>query len=158
MKNTLLLGTLLTLFWLGLSGLYTVFILVLGLLSILLVLWLNHRMQITDNEILPLKLLIKLPKYWYWLFFQIIKANLHVVKKIWQPTLDIQPQFSTVASPYKHNMTRVIQANSITLTPGTITVCINNNELLVHSLTDKTKQDLHDPAMDIQIKQLENSL
>lgn len=158
MKNTFVLSTLLALFWLALSGHYVVFTLVLGILSIALIVWLNRKMGISDQHILPPALLKRLPNYWRWLFIEIIKSNLHVVKKIWQPKLDIDPHFTTVSSPYKNQMTKVIQANSITLTPGTVTVAVKDRELLVHTLTRHTFKALNNPEMHEKLKLLEKDL
>lgn len=158
MKNTLVLSALLALFWLLLSGHYVAFTLILGVVSIALIVWLNHKMGISDEHTLPVSLLKRLPNYWRWLFIEIIKSNLHVVKKIWQPKLDIDPQFTKVSSPFKTNMVKVIQANSITLTPGTVTVAVGEHGLLVHALTKQTLDGLDNPEMKDKLMTLEKDL
>ena len=158
MKHSLILATLLSIFWLALSGHYSPFTLMLGVLSITLVVWLNRRMGISDEKILPLALLKKQPKYWCWLLIEIVKSNIHVVKKIWQFKLDIEPQFTKVASPFRTDMVKVIQANSITLTPGTVTVSVGKNELLVHALTKESLKGLDSLEMQKQLEVLEKDL
>jgi len=157
-KNSLVLSALLALFWLLLSGHYVVFTLILGLVSVVLIVWLNHKMGISDEHTLPVSLLKRLPNYWRWLFVEIIKSNLHVVKKIWQPTLDIEPQFTTVSSPFKTNLVKVIHANSITLTPGTVTVAVDDHVLLVHALTKQTLDSLNSTKMNDKLTTLEKDL
>ena len=107
---------------------------------------------------MPAKLLKRLPNYWRWLFVEIIKSNLHVVKKVWQPKLTIDPQFCKVPAPFKTDMIKVIYANSITLTPGTVTVAIEDNELLVHALTNQTLEGLNEPQMKEKLLTLEKEL
>ncbi|MDH5360801.1 MAG: Na+/H+ antiporter subunit E [Gammaproteobacteria bacterium] len=158
MKNTLTLSVLLALFWLALSGHYVAFTLIPGILSIALIVWLNKKMDITDKHTMPAKLLKRLPNYWRWLFVEIIKSNLHVVKKVWQPKLAIEPQFCKVPAPFKTDMIKVIYANSITLTPGTVTVAIEDNELLVHALTNQTLEGLNEPQMKKKLLTLEKEL
>jgi multicomponent Na+:H+ antiporter subunit E len=155
-KHSLLLTALLTIFWLALSGHYDALTLDLGVLSIALVMWLNWKMHISDEEVLPPLLLMRLPRYWIWLLVEIVKSNIHVAKKIWQPRLDIQPQFKKIPSPWKRDVTRVIHANSVTLTPGTVTVIVDKDSLLVHSLTDETMQGLESPEMKKRLEMLEN--
>ncbi len=155
MKHSLLLTALLVLFWLALSGHYVAFTLILGVLSIALVMWLNRKMHISDEKVMPPLLLLRLPRYWAWLLLEIIKSNIHVAIKIWQPRLDIQPQFKKIPSPWKRDVTRVVHANSITLTPGTVTVMVDKDTLLVHSLTDETMQALESPEMKEQLEKLE---
>jgi len=151
-----LLTALLTIFWLALSGHYVVFTLTLGVLSVALVVWLNRKMHISDEKVLPPLLLLKLPRYWTWLLVEIVKSNIHVAKKIWQPRLDIQPQFKKIPSPWKRDVTRVVHANSITLTPGTVTVRVDKDTVLVHSLTDETMHGLESPEMRKHLEMLEN--
>ncbi len=158
MNHPLILATLLALFWLALSGHYSPFILMLGVLSIMLIVWLNQKMGISDKKILPPALLKKQPRYWCWLLVEIVKSNFHVVKKIWQFKLDIEPQFTKVASPFRTDMVKVIQANSITLTPGTVTVSVGKNELLVHALTKESLKALDSPEMQKQLEALEKDL
>ena len=158
MKHALTLAILLAIFWLALSGHYAPFTLMLGVLSITLIVWLNQKMGISDEKILPLALLKRQPNYWCWLLVEIVKSNFHVVKKIWQINLDIEPQFTKVASPFRTDMVKVIQANAITLTPGTVTVSVGKNELLVHALTKESLKGLDSPEMQKQLERLEKDL
>ncbi|MBD3609306.1 MAG: Na+/H+ antiporter subunit E, partial [Gammaproteobacteria bacterium] len=82
----------------------------------------------------------------------------HVVKKVWQPKLDIQPQFRKVDSPFTNGVVKVIQANSITLTPGTVTIRVDDDKLLVHSLTEETLAGLDSPEMQQKLEALEKDL
>jgi len=78
--------------WLLWSGHYTPFLLLLGLLSCLMTILLSRRMGILDLEGQPLHLLGRALIYWPWLFWQILKANLDVARRILHPKLPIEPQ------------------------------------------------------------------
>ena len=109
--------------WVMLSGHYTPLLLSLGLLSVLIVAIISSRMNliIFDQPILQLYF-IKFIPYGFWLIFQIIKSNIDVCKRILNPKLPISPTLVTVRSSQLSNFAKVIYANSITLTPGTISI------------------------------------
>lgn len=70
------------------------------------------------------------------LLVEIVKANLVVVKIVLSPRLPIQPQFVRVPMRFKENVNKVIYANSVTLTPGTLTVEVTDDYFVIHALTD----------------------
>ena len=96
---------------------------------------------------------LKLPFYLPWLFLEIIKSNLHVAWCI--ITGRIQPQTLKLKVNQKTATGIAIHANSITLTPGTISVDIEHDQLLVHALTDTTAASAKTGAMDAQVCRLE---
>jgi multicomponent Na+:H+ antiporter subunit E len=73
--------------------------------------------------------------YMPWLMKEILVANLHVAKIILTPSLPISPILVRYRSSQETDLGKVIYANSITLTPGTITTGIYGQELEIHSLT-----------------------
>ena len=129
------LGALLFGFWLLLSGHYTPLLLGLGVASTVLVVYLALRMDVVDHEGLPLQLGGRFWRYAPWLLKEILVANLHVAKIILTPSLPISPIMVHYRSSQKTDLGRAIYANSITLTPGTITTGIQGDDLEVHSLT-----------------------
>lgn len=133
------LGLLVALFalWLALSGYFKPFLLTIGVLSCLFTLFLARRMNLLDDEAVPLQLRLSLPLYWGWLGGEIFKSAWAVSKIILSPRMGISQQFIAVESPLKTDMGHVIFANSITLTPGTVTVEAAPGKFLVHSLTDE---------------------
>lgn len=133
------LGLLVALFalWLALSGYFKPFLLTIGVLSCLFTLILARRMKLLDDEAVPLQLRLSLPLYWSWLGGEIFKSAWAVSKIILSPRMRISQQFIAVESPLKTDMGHVIFANSITLTPGTVTVEAAPGKFLVHALTEE---------------------
>ncbi|WP_375319473.1 Na+/H+ antiporter subunit E [Candidatus Tisiphia endosymbiont of Oplodontha viridula] len=80
--------------------------------------------------------------YFIWLIKEILLSSLAVMKIIWRKNLNLQPVFEWVDSEQKNEVSLVIYGNSITLTPGTVTLDISNNMLLVHALRQSSIDDL----------------
>ena len=156
MRHTILLSLTLAAFWLAISEHYTPFMLLLGVISIVSVVYIAHRMDVVDNEAQPLHLTLKLPGYYVWLSKEIFLANILVVKHVWLGNKSISPVFATITASQKTEMGKVIYANSITLTPGTVTVNIEGDQFLVHALLRESIKDLEAGEMDKRVTQLEN--
>lgn len=121
--------------WLLMSGIYKPLLLILGALSVLLVLWLTDRMNKADGDRLAFHLRpIGFIGYLIWLGVEIAKANIAVTKVILAPAMPIRQHMFRVPSTQKSDVGHVIFANSITLTPGTISVETEPDEILVHAL------------------------
>jgi len=146
----------LAVFWLANSGHYTVLMLSLEAISIALIVYIAHRMDVVDHEAQPLHLTLKIPGYYAWLIKEIFLANLTVVKHIWLGNKSISPVFATITASQKTEIGKVIYANSITLTPGTVTVNIEDDKFLVHALLQESIEDLESGEMDRRVTQLEN--
>jgi len=135
MTKAIVLGAALFAFWLALSGHYTPFLLVIGILSSAFCVALACRMKLVDAEAVPIGLKPSIALYWFWLAVEIIKANLAVGRIILSPHMPLGQRFVRVPTGQKTEMGQVIFANSITLTPGTVTVETGENALLVHALS-----------------------
>ena len=72
--------------------------------------------------------------YWAWLVVEIFKANLVVIRACLRSTLDINPALVKVKTGCESDLARTVFANSITLTPGTVSVEVEGNKILVHAL------------------------
>lgn len=155
MKHTLSIAILLSIIWLANSGHYSVLLLVFGFLSIIFVVWLSHKMDVVDNESQPVDITLKLPSYYWWLFIKIVQGNIDVVKRVWSPRLNINPGVATFPVHQKTEMGRVIYANSITLTPGTIAIDIKDSWITVHSLTKESLEEIAQGEMDSKVLKLE---
>ena len=143
------------LIWLLLSGHYDPLLLSLGLLSCALCLYVTWKANFIDNEGLPLHLLVRLPVYTIWLFKEIIKANIDTAKII--ILNNPNPQNFRVKSTQKTEAGKVMYANSITLTPGTVTTQLDENVLEVHALTAEMAEDVKSGQMDKMVTWLERS-
>ncbi len=91
-------------------------------------------MAILDRETSPYSRIVPLIGYWLWLMGEVVKANLVVIRAAVAAVPDIEPAMVKVKTRCKSDLARVIFANSITLTPGTVTVDVDGDELLVHAL------------------------
>ena len=95
--------------------------------------------------------------YLPWLLWQIVLANLDVAYRVWHPKLKISPRMIRVPYTTKTSVATVVYANSITLTPGTVTVSVDEQkgEMLVHALSEKSASSLLSGAMQDRIHKLE---
>ena len=127
-----------------------------GLGSCLFVTWLVGRMDASDGAA-PGWLSLRVISYLPWLILEIIKSNLHVARIILSPSLPISPRLVRTKASQTTDLGQVIYANSITLTPGTITLDVRNGAFLVHALTEDTAQGVESGEMDAKVKWLEGS-
>jgi multicomponent Na+:H+ antiporter subunit E len=129
--------------WLLLSGHLEPLMLGLGLASVLLTVILIRRMNLIDHESYPLHLSTKIPAYLVFILREIVKANIDVIKRILTfRRSSVSPQLFEVPVPLKTDLGRVIYANSITLTPGTVSVELTQEKILVHALTKEAADEL----------------
>jgi len=156
MRHTIFLSLSLAIFWLLNSGHNTALMLSLGAISIALVLYIAHRMDVVDHESQPLHLTLKIPGFYIWLIKEIILANLLVVRHIWLGNKTISPTWMTIKASQKTDIGKVIYANSITLTPGTVTVNLEGDRLMVHALLRESIEELEAGEMDRRVTRLEN--
>ena len=157
MLHTVGLGVVLSCLWLLLSGLYdNLLILSLGLVSVVFVLYIAHRMDVIDHEGHPVHLGWRAITYWPWLIWEIVKANIDVAKIIISPKMDIQPNLFEVDASQSSELGHVIYANSITLTPGTVTVDVDDGVLRIHALTKDAADGVKSGEMDKKVAHLEN--
>lgn len=129
--------------WFGLSGHTSTLILSLGAVSVFLSAILAYRFDILDRESSPYARLPQLIIYWFWLVIEIIKANWTVIKACLKSDLDINPALVKVKTGCESDLARTVFANSITLTPGTVSVAIEGDKILVHALYE---QEAHPEA------------
>jgi len=155
MRHTLYLSSTLIALWLLNSGHYTPLILALGCFSVGLTVWIAHKMDVVDGEAQPIHLTLRLPGYWFWLTKEIVLSNIDVVKRVWLAPDSIDPAVATLKISQTTDMGRVIYANSITLTPGTVTLDLKDDEVLIHSLTREGLRDLQNGEMDRRVSLLE---
>ena len=121
-------------FWLGNSGHYKPLMLGFGSASVLLTMILAYRLDIIDREGAPYVRLPQLMKYYPWLAVEVVKSNWVVIRACLRADLDITPTLAKVKTVCKTDLAKVTFANSITMTPGTVTVEIEGDKLLVHGL------------------------
>jgi multicomponent Na+:H+ antiporter subunit E len=156
MKYVLALSTLLSAFWLINSGHYTPLILSFMVVSVLFVALLCRQMDVVDGESQPLDLTFTIPAYWLWLIKEVVLANIAVARCVWQGAGSISPSVIKVKANQKTDLGIVIYANSITLTPGTVSIDLEGNEITVHALTKESAADLLTGEMDRRVCRVES--
>lgn len=135
MANSISLWVFLYAFWMLLSGHTEPLLLGFGAASCTLVVYIARRMDVIDHEGHPSHLSLKILPYWAWLCWEIVKANIDVAKVILSPKLPISPVMFKTRASQSRELGQVLYANSITLTPGTVTVGLENGILEIHALT-----------------------
>jgi multicomponent Na+:H+ antiporter subunit E len=157
---TLSLWLALFILWLLLSGyLDNPLLLGFGALSCALAVAIARRAQTIDPETLHLCWYLnpRLPRYLLWLLLEIIKSNLDVAKRILNPRLPIGPTLIRLYPSQRGELGQVIYANSITLTPGTVTTYLSEGRLEVHALTEESATALSQGEMDRRVSAIEGT-
>ncbi len=134
-KRILLLAVLLVLAWLLWSGLYKPLLLGLGVFSCLLTLYVVRRMGYFDNEVFALRYNLRLVGFWGWLGREIVKSSIEVAQIVLRPSLKVEPKVVALGADDLEPLDQALLGNSITLTPGTLTLDVHEGRILVHSLT-----------------------
>ena len=154
MVHALSLGCVLFGTWLLLSGHYDPLLIGLGLASCATVVYFTHRMDVIDHEGHPVHLTWRGAVYWPWLMAEIGKANIDVARRILTPGRSISPTLLRVRATQRTDLGRVIFANSITLTPGTVSVDVGEGEILVHALSRDGADELAQGEMDRRVTRM----
>lgn len=144
--------------WFALSGFLKPLLLTFGVVSVLAVYLLSRRFGAIDDKAAPWRIMLAAPLYWFWLFVEIGKANFVVVRAALSRDAAISPTMITASNRQKSDVGIATFANSITLTPGTVTVSIDGDTAQIHALTE----DLADPtglaAMGARVAKLDEAL
>jgi len=139
--------------WAGIAGVHSetqliIFMIAAPSLTFLFALWL--KLLPTKNAFKPLRAMM----YFLWLVKEVVMSSMAVVKIAYRKNLRIQPLLEPVKSAQTNDVGVVMYANSITLTPGTVTLSVEGNVLLVHALDQCFMDDLQEGEMDGKIKNI----
>jgi multicomponent Na+:H+ antiporter subunit E len=135
------------LIWLLLSTSFTPLHLGLGLLASFAVAWLNTYRATSRFVIVQFRIVW----YFVWLVGRILASGFHLSMIILNPSLPIDPKLIHYRTELEEDAGIVLMGNSITLTPGTITVEVNSKELVVHAMDDKSAEDVTSLRLEKQI-------
>lgn len=143
--------------WVILNGQITWEIVLSGLAVSALIEWflirfMNYSLR---RELAALRLLPRGVRYLAHLVREILKANWAVLRLILSPSLEVEPQLRAFRTPLKTPTARALLANSITLTPGTITVSLEDGEYLVHSLDKSLMEGIEDTSFQQELLEME---
>ena len=139
--------------WLLMSGHYNLLIVSLGIISCAFCVYVAKRGKLIDDEGLPIFFMPRLLNYLIWLFKEILKSNLSTAKVIINGK--VEPETFTVKTSQVTDVAKVTYANSITLTPGTVTTKIQKGVFEVHALNSDFGNDVRTNEMDKKVTWLE---
>ena len=152
MKSLILFCILLCL-WLLMSGYYSILLISLGIISCAFCVYVANRGKLIDDEGLPIFFIPRLLNYLIWLFKEILKSNLSTAKVIING--NFEPETFTVKASQVTEVAKVTYANSITLTPGTVTTKMHKDVFEVHALNADFGNDVRTNKMDRKVTWLE---
>ena len=140
--------------WVLWSGHFDPLLLGLGVFSCMATLVIVWRMGYFHRDIFALTISLRLLAYWGWLIKEIVMSSLAVTKVVLNPRLPISARYIELKASAAGPIGQVIFANSITLTPGTLTLDLYHGELKVHALTQEGAEDLMSGEMDRRVARL----
>ncbi len=156
MRSTIALFVVLMAVWLLNSGHYTPMMIGFGVGSCVFVVWLSRRMGIVDDEALPVRLIPRAVLYVPWLAKEVFTANVDVARRVLTPgKLDISPELFHAKTTQASDLGRVLYANSITLTPGTVSVLVHGRSIWVHAIAEEVAEGLMEGEMDRRVTRFE---
>ncbi|TVS13690.1 MAG: cation transporter [Wenzhouxiangella sp.] len=156
MREAFFLTCWLVLLWLAISGVYKPVILLLGIASVMLVLWLSLRMKVVGEEHAPAIFGWRLPVFWVWTLVEIVRSNLHVARLTFSPE-KISPRIVTTDVPFRTSVAKVVYGNTCTLTPGTVTLMLTRDKLVAHALDQTSSETLTSGRLARKVLWLEGS-
>ena len=143
-------------FWIFLSGEFSFILLLTGIISSLLVSYISHDLLIGNGDMkLGFIRTIRFIKFLPWLLWQIVLANIDLAIRTLHPKMPINPMLINFKNNLKTDLGMVILANSITLTPGTVTIDVNENDFFIHVISEKAAQSLISGEMQARVKEIE---
>lgn len=134
--------------WMALSGFFEPLLLGFGVFSVIITVYIANRMDVLDHEGHPIHHWQRVVLYWPWLFLEIFKANWDVSKTILGFGEPVSPSVFKTPASQQSELDQVIYANSITLTPGTVTISAEKGSTFeVHALTKGSRQGIESGEM-----------
>ncbi|MEM9281194.1 MAG: Na+/H+ antiporter subunit E [Verrucomicrobiota bacterium] len=131
--------------WMIFSGLFDFFHLTLGVISCAVVTWLSSDLFFQNRShglAERFRQAIGMIRYSFWLLWQIVVANFHLIRLAFGPREAVQPQIVKFDTNLRSDFEKFLLATSITLTPGTVTIKIVGNTYYVHSISDTAAESL----------------
>ena len=156
-KNIIIMFFLLLFFWSIIDGKLTVESILLGASASILIIYLNKDILFTSSDGGP----VTLRFLWHFttliviLIVEIVKSNINVAKIVLNPKMPIEPSFVRVPVRFKKDFNKVLYGNVVTLTPGTLTVDIVNDEYIIHALTKEAAEGLLGSELEKHVLRLE---
>ena len=140
--------------WLLWSGLYKPLLLFFGVVSCLICFWLARRIGLFDSQMYALRFSAGIFRYWFWLGGQILRSSIDVTRIVLDPRLPISPRVVDIKASSDRPFDHVMLGNSITLTPGTLSLDVHKGIIKVHALTEAGANELLAGEMDRRVAAL----
>lgn len=149
MLNSIITFVILFLVWIVLSGFFSPYFLMLGIISCSLTVLINYLLNKEKQQITNLHIiLIKTPLYFIWLIKEIVVSSFSITFKMWQIKPEVTPDYAWIQCNIRDELSMTILGNSITLTPGTVTMGERTDGmLLVHAIESKSLEDIKNGEM-----------
>jgi len=145
----------LLIFWFMLSGHFSLIIVTSAVIYALIAAYFTHDYFLEEISLTGIKRIFKFIAYLPWLFWEIIMANLQVAYIVLSPKMPISPELVETETDLKTDYGKTALGNSITLTPGTVTIEIENSKILVHAITKDHAQDIRNKDIEKKILRIE---
>lgn len=143
-------------FYAILSGqFHNTYLMVCGAVVCVAITALAQHLELLDEEGIPYEFWLGILTYAPWFLREVITANISVAKLVWSPKLDVSPRMIRIEHELKTSFAVATYINSITLTPGTVTVDVDEDEMIIHALTKDAADDLLSGEMHDHIKRME---
>lgn len=137
--------------WLILSGIFSLGFLVIGAIASVLSIVITYHLGMLHTIPLHRFVTWRFGLYLIWLLKEIILSAVDVIKLVWHPGSEISPEIAWVSTKQQDDLARTVFANSITLTPGTVSVLVKEKHFAVHALLAPAMQSLHEGGMDTKV-------
>jgi multicomponent Na+:H+ antiporter subunit E len=136
--------------WLVLTASYDLIYVVMGAVTATIIVWINPKVTPSTRKFYWLSAIGYMP----WLFGRVVKSGFHVSTLILHPALPIKPELLHHKTNLRRDGELVVLGNSITLTPGTITVEVAPGKLVVHAIDAPSQEDLLRGVLDDKVGRL----
>lgn len=141
--------------WLVFAERFSIEVLITGIFGVILVALMNKTLLKKSKLCIGFKSIPYFFEYFFILLYEIIKANIHVAILVLSPKPKLSPSFVKYRISLKSDLHKTILANSITLTPGTLTVSLEDDTMLIHCLTEEFSKSISDTRFERILMQLE---
>lgn len=146
-------------FWYIMSGFFDITKSLMGVVSVGIVIAVNHKLKAhsyfaNETDVIKDLRFIYMPYYFAWLLVQIISSGINVAKILLSPSLPIKTSIVKFRVDFPNPHCKMILGNSITLTPGTLTVDIVGDEFIVHSISPVSFESIASDVMPQKVLKL----
>jgi multicomponent Na+:H+ antiporter subunit E len=157
LKSAVALFVILLALWMLMSGHYTTMLVTIGVACCVGVVLLARRMGVADEEGVPIHLLPRALRYVPWIAKEVFLANVDVARRILTPSPkpNVSPRLFDVTTSQRTDLGRVLYANSITLTPGTVSIRVYGTRITVHAIAEEVADGLSEGEMDRRVTRFE---